>query len=538
MSNVVQLFRQMTAPKLAIIGGVMLVIIIGFLLILLRGSVQPMVILYSDLDIKDSNKIIGELEAQRIPYELKINGTQILVPQDQVLKIRMNMAESGIPSKGSLIGYEIFDASETLGTSSFVQNVNLLRALEGELSRTISAFHNIESTRVHLVIPKRELFSRTKEEPSASVIIAMKGKNQLSKDQINAVSHLVATAVGGLDVANITIVDTLGRSLKLGSANSDDPGIIASNSEDFRVSFENRLKRTIEELLGQSVGFNQVKAQVSAEINFDRIVTNSEIYDPNGQVIRSIQEVDDKETTTDKSGSDNVSVSTNLPAGQKTLDGKIQNSSESEHSDTTTNYEISKTIKNYVSETGNVKRLSIAVLVDGTYKVDKKTNEVTYIPRSIEELDKYSTLVKSAVGFDASRNDKVEIVNMQFIADLDQLKSKTTIELVKEELPNLAQTVTIGIVVMLALLLVVRPIALRAFESTKVDLDDTIEEEPDLAFTNSDSADQEGEEGMIDIAKIEAKFKNNDALKTINDIVGKYPTETLATLRRWVDGAN
>ena len=538
MSNVVQLFRQMTTPKLAIIGGVMLLIIVGFLLILLRGSVQPMVILYSDLDIKDSNKIVGELEAQRIPYELKVNGTQILVPQDRVLKIRMNMAESGIPSKGSLIGYEIFDVSETLGTSSFVQNVNLLRALEGELSRTISAFHNIESTRVHLVIPKRELFSRTKEEPSASVIIAMKGKSQLSKDQINAVSHLVATAVGGLDVANITIVDTLGRSLKLGASNSDDPGIIASNTEDFRVSFENRLKRTIEELLGQSVGFNQVKAQVSAEINFDRIVTNSETYDPNGQVIRSIQEVGDKETTTDKSGSDNVSVSTNLPAGQKTLDGKIQNSSESEHSDTTTNYEISKTIKNYVSETGNVKRLSIAVLVDGTYKVDKKTNEVTYIPRSNEELDKYSTLVKSAVGFDANRNDKVEIVNMQFIADLDQLKSKTTIDLVKEELPNLAQTVTIGIVVMLALLLVVRPIALRAFESTKVDLDDTVEEEPEIAFMNGDSADQDGEEGMIDIAKIEAKFKNNDSLKAINDIVGKYPTETLATLRRWIDGAN
>ena len=127
---------------------------------------------------------------------------------------------------------------------------------------------------------------------------------------------------------------------------------------------------------------------------------------------------------------------------------------------------------------------------------------------------------------------------MQFIADLDQLKSKTTIDLVKEELPNLAQTVTIGIVVMLALLLVVRPIALRAFESTKVDLDDTVEEEPEIAFMNGDSADQDGEEGMIDIAKIEAKFKNNDSLKAINDIVGKYPTETLATLRRWIDGAN
>jgi len=536
MNYLSQLFKEMGPAKLiTLVGGVLLVGLI-VLIIFMKSSSTNFVPLYGNLDIKDSNKIVTELEAQAIPFQLRAEGTEILVPEDKVLRLRMNMAQSGIPSKGALVGYEIFDNSDSLGTSNFVQNVNLLRALEGELARTIGSFTNIDNARVHLVTPKKELFSREKQTPSASIILSMKGSNRLSKEQVTAIGHLVATAVPGLELSKITIVDTVGRSLKLGSKDENDPGMIASNSEDFRVSYENRLKNTIEDLLEQSLGIGHVKAKVSSEINFDRVVTNYETYDPSSAVVRSIQEVSDKSTSSEKSSGDNVSVSSNLPDSGGGSSSP-QSSNNAEHTDTTTNYEISKTIKNHISETGIVKRLSIAVLVDGIYNTDSKTGEVSYLPRTPEELKKYEALIKTAVGFDESRNDKIEVVNMQFVTDLKSLSEESTTVWFKRELPNIIKTIVIGIVVILVLLLVVRPIALRAFEVTKEDLEEAenleIKEEAEKPKPEIVPEILQ-EEPMIDIAKIEAKFKSNLSFKSVNDIVTKYPHETVDTLRKWI----
>jgi flagellar M-ring protein FliF len=539
MGDVIQLFKDMGPLKLASIIGAFIVVLITFILIIIKSSSHNFVPLYGNLDIKDSNKIITDLESKNIPYQLKAEGTEILVPDDKVLKLRMAMAQSGIPSKGALIGYEIFDNSETLGTSNFVQNVNLLRALEGELARTIGSFSNIESARVHLVTPKRELFSREKQSPSASIVLSIKKNIALTKEQVNAISHLVATAVPGLELSKITIVDTAGRSLKLGARDDNDPGMIASNSEEFRVAYESRMKNIIEDLLEQSIGAGHVKVQVSAEINFDRVVTNSETFDPNGQVIRSIQEIDNKESNNESDNSSNVSVATNLP-GATPAGGAAANNSNSAHNDTTTNYEISKTVKNHISETGTIRRLSIAVLVDGIYKTDKKSGEISYTPRTDEELKKFNALVKSAVGFDDTRNDKVEIVNMQFVTDLSTLAEETSISWLKRELPNIVQTIVIGVVVILVLLLVIRPIAIKAFEVTRNDIEEAESIETTAALMQSGGEmninEQEVlQEPMIDIAKIEAKFKSNMAYKSVNDIVGKYPQETLVAIRKWMN---
>ncbi|MFN7038398.1 MAG: flagellar basal-body MS-ring/collar protein FliF [Alphaproteobacteria bacterium] len=539
MSAVIQIFRGMGPVKLSIIGGTVLFFIIGAVLLSVKSSVKNYVPLYSNLDIKDSNKIVAELESKDIPFQLKLNGSEILVPEDKVLRLRMGMAQLGIPSHGSIVGYEIFDNSELLGTSNFVQNVNLVRALEGELGRTISSFSNIASARVHLVIPKKEIFTREKQVPSASVIIGMKSSNTLGKDQINAISNLVATAVPELDIAKITIVDTNGRSLKIGSKNSDDLSYIVSNNEEFRIAYENRLKNTIEELIEQSVGLGHVKAQISADMNFDRIVTNSEIYDPSGQVVRSIQEIDDKESSNDKESDNNVSVTTNMPNAQGgNGEAGNQSSANSSHNDTTTNYEISKTIKNQISETGTVKKISIAVIIDGNYKVDSSTGEVTYSPRSEEELQKYNNLIRSAVGFDEARGDKIEVANMQFTTDLNILKPESNVEWFKRELPNLLQTLIIGAVVVLVLLLVIRPIAIRAFEATKVDLEEISNESATISLVESKPENLEVEtpgEQMINIAQIEARFKANAGFKSINDVVGKYPQETVSALRKWMN---
>ena len=540
MGGLLQLLKEMGTVKLMAYGSAFLIIVLAFVFFLTKTGGQNLILLYGDLDLQDSNKIITELESKNIAYQLKANGSEILVPQEYVLKLRMSMAQSGIPSKGAIVGYEIFDNNDALGTSNFVQNVNLLRALEGELARTIGSFNNIQSARVHLVIPKKELFTREKQTPSASVILNIKGHSALTKEQINAISHLVATAVPGLDVNNITIVDTTGRSLKLGNKDEDSSAMMASTSEDYRVGFENRLKNTIESMLEQSIGIGHVKAQVSAEINFDRIVTNSEIYDPDGQVVRSVQEIDNKESSTDNENSD-VSIANNLPnaPGAASNSSGPNATSNSQHNDTTTNYEISKTIKNHVSETGTVKKLSIAVLIDGTYLADRKTGTVTYVARTESELKQYEALIKSAVGFDAKRNDSFEIVNMQFTTDLSTMEVETSFSWLKKELPNIIQTLVIGVVVVLVLLLVIRPIAIRAFEATKTDIEETESVETAKALMGENGGDEtsleQGQEPLIDIAKIEARFKNNNSYKAVNDIVSKYPQETLTTLRKWMN---
>ena len=537
MDAVLQLFRDLGTTKLAALITVGVLLLVGFAFISLQISSPTMTPIYSNLEMKDSAAIVTELESKNIPYELRANGTQIMVPQEQMLRLRMSMAQKGIPSKGSIVGYEIFDQSESLGTSSFIQNVNLIRALEGELSRTIGSFTNIESARVHLVVPKREVFSREKEMPTASVILQIRGSAGLSKEEVNAISHLVATAVPGLSPAKITIVDTSGKSFKLGGKDEDTPEALAASSEEYQNSYENRLKNTIEDLLEKSVGAGKVKAQVTAEINFDRIVTNSEVYDPEKSAIRSVQTSEEKESSTDKDTKENVSVSNNLPAAKGTEEAATKSMSNTARTDETTNYEVTKTVENHVSEIGNVKRISVAVLVDGTYVPDKQTNVLTYVPRSPAELKQLESLVKSAVGFDEKRKDKVEIVNMQFFKDLNADKPETTADWLKRELHGLIQTFVIAIVVILVLLLVVRPIVSRAFELSS----DEAEDEELIASLNAakmdapeEQASLEDDEAMIDIEKIGTRVKAS-AFKSVNEIVEKYPAETLTVIRNWLN---
>jgi flagellar M-ring protein FliF len=535
MESVLQLFKGMSSTRLIAITVAAAALFIGILFFSFSFSKPNFAVLYSNLDLKESSDIINLLDANGTKYELRANGTQILVPDSMVLKLRMEMAQKGLPSKASIVGYEIFDDSDGLGTSSFVQNVNLVRALEGEIARTISSFRTIESARVHLVLPKRELFSRDKQQPSASVMVKLKGNNTLTRDEVNAIGHLVATAVPGLELSKITIVDAKGIPFKLGALNNDDPAHAMSNSEDYRVNFENRLRSTIEEILERTLGIGHVKANVSAEINFDRIVTNSEIYDPDGQVARSVQNSQETSNANDKSQDANASVAGNIPNAGGGGAGS-QSTSNVTKTDELTNFEISKTIKNQISESGTIKRLSIAVLVDGIYNIDKKTNEVTYVPRSNEELKKIESLVKSTVGFDESRKDSVEVINMQFQTDLDSIKGESLQDWFKREFTSIVQTLVIGIVVILVILLVIRPVAIRAFELTKGEVSDlqSFDEIVSSLSTSDVSASQaDQQEKLIDIDLIDER-KKSSYINSVNNIVDKYPQETIAVLRKWI----
>ncbi len=545
MAELVETIKGLGTAKLAAIGGgaVLLLALIMFLAVRSPSSSGGMVPLYSNLTLEDGNNIITSLDSQGIKYQIQANGTQILVPESEVLRLRMKLAGDGLPSNTAGVGYEIFDKSQNLGTSNFVYNVNMLRALEGEIARTIMSFGKISSARVHLVMPKRELFTREEQEPSASVALKVNSSQALTTSEISAIRHLVATAVPNLKVSKITIVDDKGRLLAKGVDDPNDPSLIAETSEQYRISYENRLKKMVEELLEQSVGVDKVKAQVSAAIDFDRITTNSEEYDPDGQVVRSVQSVEEKEQSNEKDTSENVSVKNNLPDNQAG-EGSTVSSSSAQKTDETTNFEITKKVTNHVKETGTVNRLSVAVLVDGTYSV-AEDGTVTYNPRSDEELKKLESLVKSAIGFDAERGDKVEVVNMQFPDSAENFKPETPLDWIKDDFGSIMQTAVLGIVAILAILLVVKPLVSRALEASTARVDDEEVEDGLSALTGPSIAGQltdqtgmggelpEGEETLINIDRIDGKVKSSSMRKIIA-MIDKHPEETLNSLRNWL----
>ena len=292
--------------------GVSLLLAFGFLAI--RLSAPVMSPLYSNLSPKDSGIIVTELGAMGIEFEIAKSGSEILVKSSDVLGARMALAQKGLPSAGSIVGYEVFDKEAALGTSNFVHNVNLLRALEGELGRTISSLESIKSARVHLVIPKRNLFEKSRVEPSASVVLVLNNRSKIPKEETIATKQLVSSAVPELKPSRVTIVDSSGTVLAKATGVEDDTmGGSASTSEEYRIAIEERTKKTVTRLLEQAVGIGRSRVQVSADIAFDRVVTNSETYDPDGQVARSIQSTSETESSSSGEGGGAVSAANNLP---------------------------------------------------------------------------------------------------------------------------------------------------------------------------------------------------------------------------------
>lgn len=561
MSTMVQTFKDMGQGKLITMAGAVGLLTLALVIVSLRFSSGGMSTLYSGLSMEDSAHIVSELDKNGVKYELSAGGTQIAVPNEQVLKMRLTLAGEGIPSGGSIVGYEIFDKSESLGTSNFVLNVNMLRALEGELARTISSVAQVETARVHLVVPKRELFSREKQETTASVALKLRGANELSKNEIAAIRNLVATATPGLKASAITIVDNKGRMLAKGGTEDDVSQMSMESSADYRTGFETRLRTTVEDLLSQSLGAGKVKAQVSADIDFDRIVINSEKYDPEGQVVRSIQGIEERETATE-GGAQNVSVANNLPGGAA-QGGNAGGGKTTVHTDETTNYEISKTVENHVKESGNVKRLSVAVLVDGAYRKDAAGADL-YVPRTEKELKDMEAIVKTAVGFDAARGDTVTVSNMQFSKEGEVIIAEEPFDWLKKDAQSIIQTLVMGGVAVLVVLLVIRPVVTRIVEAAATAQAAAAERVEQLAALAAPAggmaprltaqggtpalaggagqmaggsemvAETEEDEMLINLDRVQGRVKSSSFNK-ITSIVEKHPDETLNVIRQWIN---
>jgi flagellar M-ring protein FliF len=527
---------------------------IGFFMFMTSRLASPdLALLYGDLSVEDSSTITSRLNSQNIAYELRSGGTQIFVRESDVARVRLAMAADGLPNGGS-VGYELFDDSSTLGTTNFVQRINHARALEGELSRTISAIRQVKSARVHLVLPRREVFSRDQQEPSASVVLSLNGST-LQPSQVVAIQHLVSTAVPGLQPTRISIIDSNGRLLARGGDTAED-AFSAASGEEARQRYETRLARAIEELLEPSVGIGAVRAEVSADIDFDRVTTSDESYDPDGQVARSTQTVEQEDDSAEADPNDSVSVANNLP-GANALDGAQQSTSNSSSRrvEETVNFEISRKVTTQVRETGTVKRLTVAVLVDGSLD-----QEGTYTARTPEELTQYDALVKSAIGYEEARGDVVKIANLPFVpfaVEDAPVAEINFLGLSKADLFRVAEMLVLGIVAVLVILLVVRPLITRAFDiaatASNMDMPGMLPAgastgpqgqlaPPDPATRSlldggggvPDGMAESGEvQPGIDIAQVDGRVQAS-SMNQINQIVTKHPDETVAIMRQWM----
>ena len=554
MNPIAELLRQLGPVRVAALAATGIAVLGFFIFLSSRLSSGGMALLYGDLDPQDSGQIIQTLQSKNIPYDIKAGGKQIFVPGDQVLQLRVSLAESGLPGGGS-VGYEIFDNNQGIGTTNFVQNINLVRALEGELARTIGAMRNVRGARVHLVMPRRELFSREKQEASASVVLQVQGSARLGNEQVQAIQHLIAAAVPGMDPQKISVLDDRGQLLARG--NGDSASAAAGTADEMRVGFENRMRQAIIELLERTVGLNRVRAEITAEIDYDRVVENAEIFDPDSQVARSTQTVQENENSSENDDQDTVTVQNNLPETEATAAGAgTSAASQVSRTEETVNFEITKTIRNRIKESGQIKRLSVAVLVDGKY-VENNDGDKVWQPRAADELAQLETLVKSAVGFNEQRGDSVEIVNMQFVK-LEPLEfddGSLFLGISKEEFMQLAEILVLAVVGLLVILLVVRPVLTRLFESMPTALAGgpagTLGDQEGVALAQltgpeatADMAelleeDEEDEEDdslldqMIDINQVEGRVRAS-SLKQIGEIVDKHPEEAIAIVRNWM----
>jgi flagellar M-ring protein FliF len=551
---------------MAAMAAVTLALIGFFSFLMVQMTTPQMVPLFTDLSVEDSASIVKDLERQAVPYQLKSDGAIIMVPKDRVARLRMKLAESGLP-KGGGVGYEIFDKTDSLGTTTFVQNINHLRALEGELARTIRSIDRVQAARVHLVLPERPLFSRDKVDASASIVLKVRGA--LEPQQVRAIRHLAASAVNGLKPDRVSVIDETGKLLADG-ATPDNP-LNGASSDERKLAYENRLRSEVETIVSSVVGPGHARVQINADFDVNRITQTSDKFDPDGRVLRSSQTREEQSATSDnKEGS--VSVGTELPGGSRPQQQPADSGNRGDQSRKTeeiVNYEISRTTKTEVIEAGRVNRISAAVLVDGIYSKNDK-GEVAYQPRPKEELDRIAALVRSAIGFDAKRGDQVEVVNLRFAETTPSPINEVTgwmsyLQFTKDDIMGAAEKGVMALLGLVVLFMVVRPLVRRVitpegaqtpFAAAPAAAAPAVTAEaaaatgmmlpgvngnitstggPNVSIVGGDEAVaiSNRTSAMIDIAKVQGQV-HAQSVQKVGELADKNPHEAVSIIRNWL----
>lgn len=472
-------FLKTLSPMKKIAVALTSVLIIGVISALFywagETTYQP---LMTNLNPEDAANIMRVLREKRIPFKLDGTGRNITVPPESLHQLRLELATMGLP-QSSVVGYELFD-KQSLGTTSFVQKVNQKRAREGELMRTIQTIKGVQRSRVHLAIPEKSAFVEDQKKPTASVVLDLEPGTVLSEKQIYGIGNLVSRAVEGMEIQDVVIVDSHGKTL---SKNPSDPLNAATASQlEFTQKVEQDFERRIEAMLSRVVGEGHVVAKVSAELDFSQVNETQTLYDADGSAVRSVQ----RDTTSmegSRPGPYGVAgAQSNLP-GQPPV-ANNQTKTDTKKNSETTNYEVPQTVRRTVKPVGSVKKLSVAVVVDGkqvrTTDADGVTQSKTE-PWSPEKIKEFEAIVASAVGLDRKRGDSIEIKNMEFTReDFEAAERLLAAKERKEYIQKMVLYGVIGLTIVLFFLLVVRPFIKWITENTidSVDsfLPQTIEE--------------------------------------------------------------
>ncbi|HEX9593856.1 MAG TPA: flagellar basal-body MS-ring/collar protein FliF [bacterium] len=414
-ANLLQLVRDMPPARrvtLLVVGVTSIAFLLG---VGYWGSRPQYQLLYAGLEPDAASAVLEELRGAKVPYQLGDGGRSVFVPAEQVYDLRLDLAGKGLPTGGK-DGLELFDRS-AMGATRFMQEVNFQRALQTELVRSITQIRGIRGARIHIVPPKESLFIADREQARASVILNVDPDQRLPPAQVKAIAHLVAGAIKGLGPQRVAIVDSNGTVLQNGEPDDTSSSALSADQMSQQFAREKEFKDRIEGMLAPVVGPGNVVARVAAKLNFQRQESTSEVFDPDATAIRSQHRRDQANSRSAVAPGGVAGVDANLPdrAAQPTGQQRQEGTSDSEE---TVNYEVTKTVTRTVVPVGEIEHLSVAVLVDGTYTQvagadgGKPTSE--YVPRTADEIARFTALVKRAVGFDADRGDEVEVVSLPF----------------------------------------------------------------------------------------------------------------------------
>ena len=504
------------------IVGMTVVVVGSFLAMILWLNRPDYKVLYSKLQSEDMMRITGMLDANKEKYKLENEGTTILVPEERVYDLRIKVAEEGA-IVGQGVGFEIFDEVK-VGQTEFVQKINFQRALQGELGRTITEFPAVEKARVHLVLPKRSLFIEEQQQPSASVVLKLTEGKKLDSNEIQAILNLVAMSVEGLDRDRISIADTRGKLLFSPKDDTSLEGLTTTQLE-YKVTLQQNLERRIEEMLFPVIGPGRVIAKVNAELDFSHKTIHKEMYDPEGQVVRSEQR--SEESTRGQANLEAGSPEPNF-RGDGLTGGLSQQQGSRESR--TTNYEITKEEQEIVASLGDIKRLSVAVIVDGTYEASEEPGgDYTFIPRKETEMERIRQLVQNIVGYDRARGDALEISSISFGGPEVEVEPSLAAVLMEYAM-RLGKPLLNALLIFLFLVLVVRPVILSLIRP-RVE-GEMVEGLEGLPETEERLALIEGEDGEEDA--LEALKKIEDVKAHALQLSEQNMDQALAIVRGWM----
>jgi flagellar M-ring protein FliF len=446
MADIVETIRSWPARQKIALLFVLAVSVAGLVLLFSWVQRPDYHILYSSLSEGDAGAIVQKLGEMRVPYQVRGNG--VFVPRDKVYDLRLQLAAEGLP-QGGVVGFELFDKTD-FGTTDFVQKLNYRRAMQGELARTIMSLSEVQRARVHLAIPERSLFLQEGNEPSASVLVELAAGRSLAQSQVQGIVHLVSSSVEGLQPGAVTLVNNRGEML---TRRGDETVGLSGTQIEYQKSYEKEMESRVMGILEPVIGKDKVRAEVAAEIDFTRTESTEESFDPEGAVVRSEQKTVEKSTSQADGGvpgvASNIPGKTGARSSSTGIDSKKQNE--------VVNYELSRVTRHVINASGQIKRLSVAVLVDGVYAQEEGSDVPAYTPRSEEELRHYEELVKGAIGFSAERGDEVRVMNIPF----ETVPQEELPEPEKEYLPmviTVAKYLAPTLAVILFFFIVLRPL--------------------------------------------------------------------------------